>query len=255
MNANSKLSEQLIALHREKFIGILTITSQDDQQKWELFFYLGKYLWADGGYHVNRSWRRNFACYCPGVDTNSIALRNQSELRSLNYCLIDVLLQRKMVKPEQVKALVENHSQEIFFDLLQKEYNNGLKYAVQKTSAHYLLKAGFGLSLAFINLEQILFRSQTEWSIWGAKGLASCSPHHAPLLKKYHELQKHLPDVILANITRLLNGKRTLRDLAIRMDKNVLDITCGLVPYFFKGYLRLLKIPDLPQINTTQSPQ
>ena len=246
MSANSKLGEQLIALHRQQFTGILTIASQDRQEKWELFFYLGRYLWTDGGRHVNRSWRRNFAYYCPGINTDGITLRNQSELRSLNYCLIHVLLQRKAINRGQVKALIENHSQEIFFDLLQTEYNTGLEYSTENTSPHYLLKAGFSLSLADLNIEHILFQSQKEWSSWGAKGLASCSPHHAPLLNQDKDLARYVPDIIFANMARLLNGKRTLRDLAIKMNKNVLDVTCGIVPYFFKGYLRLLEIPDLP---------
>lgn len=246
MSANSKLGEQLIALHQQQFTGVLTITSQDLKDKWEMFFYMGRYLWTDGGCHANRSWRRNFAYYCPGITTKGIVLRNQSQLRSLNYCLIHALWQRKSISREQIKALIDNHSREVFFDMLQKEYNNGLQYSTQSTSAHHLLKSGFSLSLANINIEQILFQSQKEWSSWGAKGLASCSPHHAPLLHKYQDLQTQLPDIIFSNMSRLLNGKRTLRDLSIKMNKNVLDVACGIVPYFFKGYLRLLEIPDLP---------
>jgi hypothetical protein len=264
MSANSKLGEKLITLHRQKFTGILTITSQDEKQKWEMFFYLGKYLWADGGYQINRSWRRNFNYYLPKIDTSSIILRNQEKVRlgvayaprlaqparsaSPKHYLIHVLLQRKLATIQQIKALINNRSQEILFDLLQKEYSSSLIYNTQDTSPHYLLKEGFSLSLAFLNLEQILFKSQTAWSIWGSKGLASCSPHHAPLLNNCHELKQQLPDVILSNMSRLLNGKNTLRDLAIKMDKDVLDITCGLVPYFFKGYLRFLEIPDLPDV-------
>ncbi len=252
MAANNKLGEQLISLNRQKFTGILTITSQNGKQKWEMFFYSGKYLWTEGGYHVNRSWQRNFTYYFPKVNTSSIVLRkrNQTEVLSHHYSLLNILLQRQIVRREQVKALIENRSQEIFFDLWQKEYNDALNYTTQNTSAHYLLKAGFNLSLAFINLEQILFQSQTSWSTWGAKGLASCSPHHAPYLNRPQELQRQLPSVIFTNMSRLLNGKNTLRDLAVKMEKDVLDVTCGIVPYFFKGYLRLLEIPDLPDDKT-----
>ncbi|MEL6580316.1 MAG: DUF4388 domain-containing protein [Cyanobacteria bacterium J06621_12] len=245
MSANSKLGEQLISLHRQKFTGVLTILAEGDRQKWEIYFHQGQYLWAEGGYHPNRAWRRNFKYYCPGVNPGIVVLREQPEMRSLHYCLLNVLLQRKLVERQQVKALIENRSQEIFFDLLQTEYNGILEYATESTSSHYLLKAGFSLSLTSINIEHMLFKSQTAWSTWGSKGLASCSPHHAPLLKSYQDLQTQLPDIILANMSRLLNGKRTLRDLAVRMDKNVLDVTCGIVPYFFKGYLRLLEIADL----------
>jgi hypothetical protein len=137
-------------------------------------------------------------------------------------------------------------NQEIFFDLLQKEYKNPLYYNMHIYSAYALLKIGFNLSLFTINLEQILFQSQQIWSTWGSKGLASCSPHHAPLLKNYNDLQKQIPDFIFQNMSRLLNGKNTLRDLSLKIDKDIFEITCGIVPYFFKGYLRLLEIPDLP---------
>ena len=245
MTANSRLGEKLISLHRQKFTGVLTITSQDNRHKWEIFFNQGQYLWVEGGYHPNRSWRRNLKYYCPDVNLDLVMRRQQPEVRSLHYCLLNILLQRKIVKRQQIKALIENYTQEILFDLLQTEYNSSLNYGVENTSSHYLLKAGFSLSLVSINLEQILFKSQTAWSTWGSKGLASCSPHHAPLLRRDRDLRDQLPEIIISNMSRLFNGKKTLRDLAVQMDKNVLDLTCGIVPYFFKGYLRLLEISDL----------
>ena len=244
MSANSKLGEQIILLHRQKFTGVLTITSQAERTKWEIFFYQGGYLWTEGGFHPNRSWRRNFKRFCPGIDTGVIVIK-QPEMRSLHYCLLNILLQKKQVTRKQVKAVIKNRTQEVFFDLLQTEYNGILEYAVENTSSHYLLKAGFSLFLTFPNIEQFLFQSQTAWSSWGSKGLASCSPHRAPLLTRDRDLQTQLPNIIYANMSRLLNGKRTLRDLAVKMDKDVLDLTCGIVPYFFKGYLKLLEIADL----------
>ena len=249
MSANSKLGEKLISLHKQNFTGILTIKSHDGKQKWEMFFYLGKYLWTEGGLHANRSWHRNFNYYCPSVKTDKILLKQQPGIKSFHYSLLRILLHKKSVKHEQARNLIENLSKEILFDLLQKEYNDSLNYHVQATNAHQLLKAGFSLSLTSINLEQILFQSQLSWSEWGSKGLASCSPHHAPFLVT-DKLQQQIPDVILANMSRLLNGKNTLRDLAFKMEKNILDITCGIVPYFFKGYLRLLQIPDLSNNQT-----
>ncbi len=249
MSANSKLWEQLIALHRQNFTGILIINSQDGKQ-WQLYFYLGKFLWSMGGCHINRSWKRHFKQYFPLVDIGSLVLRYEENAASRNYYLINVLLQRKIVKKEQIKALIESRTREIFFDLLQEEYKHPLHYVLQPQSAHYLLKAGFSLSLAFINLEQILFQAQQSWSTWGSKGLASCSPNLAPLLHNHQQLKAQVSDVIFNNMSRLLNGKRSFRDLSLKMDKDVFELACGIVPYFFKGYLRLLEIPDIPEFNT-----
>ena len=248
MSANSKLGEQLISLRQQQFTGILIVKSQDNTQ-WKLYFYLGKFLWAKGGVHINRSWKRHFQQYCSQVDISSLSLRNQNQIELHNYYLILVLFQRKLITREQLKALIESRVKEIFFDLLQKEYKEKLAYTKQPTSAHYLLKAGFNLSLAIINLEQMLFQAQQTWSAWGSKGLASCSPNLAPLIKNNEELQRQVPALIYHNMNRLLNSKHSLRDLAVKMDKDVLEVAWGLVPYFFKGYLRFLEIPDIPDCN------
>ncbi|MGL5831962.1 MAG: DUF4388 domain-containing protein [Waterburya sp.] len=252
MSVNSKLRKQLLSLHQQKFTGVLTINLQNDQQQWEMFFHQGEYLWTEGGYHANRAWRRNFNQYCPEINVSKVVMRHQPEMRSHQYCLLNILLQRKMIQREQIKALIENRSHEVLFDLWQKEYKTTLQYNIVATSSHHLLKEGFSLSLVSLNLEQLIRQSQADWTSWGRKGLASCSPHHAPLLHRHQNLQQELPNLIVANMSRLLNGKQTLRDLAVKMDKSVLEVTYGIIPYFFKGYLRLLEIADLSNAQAMQ---
>jgi hypothetical protein len=249
MSANSKLGEQIIALYRQKFTGTVLVTTQDKQQ-WQLYFYLGQCLWVGGGYHIYRFWRRFLARYCPQLDTSLLVVRDRGDYASSIYYVITILLARKAIQREQAKAAIEQRVKETFFDLLQREYHELLTYELRPSSSHTLLKQGFNLSLAVINLEQMLFMAQQEWARWGSKGLASCSPNLAPLLKNHQELGQQVPDVIFENMLRLLNGKHTLRDLAIKMDKDVFEVTCGIVPYFFKGYLRLLEVKDLPDFNT-----
>jgi hypothetical protein len=252
MSANTKLKEQLLSLHQQKFTGVLTIKLQNDPQQWEIFFHQGEYLWTEGGSQANRSWRRNFNQYCPGIDLSTVVMRHQPEMRSYQYCLLNVLLQRKMIQREQIKALIENRSHEVLFDLWQKEYKTSLQCSVVATPAHHLLREGFNLSLLSFDLEQMIRKSQADWTSWGRKGLASCSPHHAPLLHRNQDLQQELPGVIVTNMSRLLNGKQTLRDLSVKMDKSVLEVTYGIIPYFFKGYLRLLEIADLSDAQAMQ---
>jgi hypothetical protein len=249
MSANSKLGEQIIALYRQKFTGTLTVTTQDKQQ-WQFNFYLGQCLWVGGGHHIYRFWCRFLAKYCPKLDTSLLVVRDSGELSTSIYYVITILLARKVIKREQAQSALESRLQETFFDLLQKEYHESLEYQLHPISSHALLKEGFNLSLSVANIEHMLFVAQQEWAKWGSKGLASCSPNLAPLLKNHRELGQKLPDIIFENMLRLLNGKNTLRDLAIKMDKDVFEVTCGLVPYFFKGYLRLLEVRDLPDFNT-----
>ncbi len=112
----------------------------------------------------------------------------------------------------------------------------------------FLLKSGFNLSLSPLETLNLLKQAEQNWIDWTNKGLACCSPNLAPILKNHQELQKQLSPIIFQNMLRLLYGESTLRDLAIRMDKDVLEVTLGLIPYFFKGYLRLEEVPDIPKI-------
>ena len=64
-----------------------------------------------------------------------------------------------------------------------------------------------------------------------------------PLLNRDLGWQQQLLSPICINMSRSLNGK-TSRDFAIKMDQSVLDVTCVVVPYFFRGYSWLLEIPD-----------
>ena len=104
------------------------------------------------------------------------------------------------------------------------------------------------LSLPPLETLNLLTQAEQKWMDWTNKGLASCSPNLAPVIKNHQELQKQLSPMIFQNMLRLLDGQSTLRDLASRMNKDVLEVTLGLIPYLFKGYLRLVEVPDIPTI-------
>jgi hypothetical protein len=246
MIRSSPLIEKLYALQQEneKLTGILRIKSSD-QKNWQLYFCLGKLIWADGGFHIYRSWRRYLKQFCPQININQITLRDKTEPQHPHYHLLTILLMRKLIKTEQIKALISQKSQEIIFDILQVENKQILEYTYEPKSSHLLLKEGFSLSLALDDFEAIVMRTQLAWFKWLGKGLAACSPNLAPSPKNTERLCQETPQIIYQNMIRLLDGKQTLRDLALRMNIDVFELTCALMPYFFKGYVRLAEIQDI----------
>ncbi|MEM9272698.1 MAG: DUF4388 domain-containing protein [Cyanobacteria bacterium P01_F01_bin.143] len=247
---SSQLIKNLASFKEEKFTGVVTITSSRNR-KWEVYFYLGMLLWAEGGSHTFRFWKRQIKTLCPQAKVKYFDKNNINSQYSCDYYLIDILLKKKLTNRELIINLIEQKVREIFFDILQEEYSQDqqLTIANNSISAHNLLKSGFNLSLSPLNTSIILADAQKDWDIWIGKGLASCSPNRAPILKDYEELKAQVPPIIFQNMVRLLNGKNSLRDLAIKMNKSVFDVTCGLIPYFFKGYIKLIEIPDLPGIS------
>jgi hypothetical protein len=248
MNSQSQLIEKLIVLEEELFTGLVTVITPDDKQ-WNIYLYRGMLLWAEGGSHVYRFWQRHLNLLCP---QGNIVLFDRERVRSnsnTDYYLITTLLKQKLATREQIASLIETRLNNIFFDIFQSEHEQTLLITNKSQSAHSLLKNNFNLTLSLLAVHLLLSKAYHKWSIWKGKGLASCSPNLAPLLKKDSNLNRQVSPLIFQNMQRMLDGKNTLRDLATQMDKDVFDVACALVPYFFKGYIRLVEIPDLPGID------
>ena len=52
------------SLKQAKFSGQIVITNSQDIV-WVFYLYLGRIMYATGGLHPIRRWRRNLAAYCP----------------------------------------------------------------------------------------------------------------------------------------------------------------------------------------------
>ena len=247
MNDHSKLIEKLVVLEQDLFTGVVTIITPDRKQ-WKIYLYQGMLLWAEGGSHVYRFWQRHLNILCPQT---SIKLFEQEKNRNnsdIDYYFINALVKQKLANRKQIKILIQTRIQNIFFDMFQAENKQKLEFIGESQSAHSLLKKDFNITLSTLATYQILSITYGQWSIWQGKGLTSCSPNLAPMLKQNTKINQQVSPIILQNMKRMLNGTNTLRDLALQMDKDVFEVTCALVPYFFKGYIKLMEIPDLPGV-------
>jgi hypothetical protein len=247
MRERSELLEKLVFPEQQQFTGIVAVDVAY-KKHYQIYYLLGKLVWIQSDFHLYRSWRRNLVRYCSQAAIEQIPF-GQIKLESRQYDLITCLHEYQLIKREQLKILVQERIKELLFDLVQQEYKHSFNFTCEPKSSHTLLKEGFIMALASDRFEETLTETQQEWSKWLGKGLASCSPNLAPCLKNTEDLSQAIPDLVYRNMARLLNGKNTLRDLAVMMNQDVFELTCALMPYFFKGYLRLLEISDLPDLN------
>jgi hypothetical protein len=249
MKVQSKLIEKLVVFEQDLFTGVITIIINPNHQQWKIYLYQGMLIWAEGGFHAYRFWQRHFNLICPHANIKLFEQEKITSNSTTDYYFINTLLKQKLVSREQVNYLIQQRSEEVLFDIFQTENKHNLDIYSQSQSAHSLLKNNFNLTLLPLVMYQLLSKVYAQWFVWEEKGLTSCSPNLAPMLKKDTKIDRQVSPIIFQNMKRMLNGKQTLRDLALQMDKDVFDVTCALVPYFFKGYIRLLEIPDLPGVN------
>ena len=258
---NSQLIEQkTLSIGENTFTGKLEIKSPNNDDKWYLYFGLGRIIWADGGCHSNRSWQRHLAKINPNLHAKLIGYQNTSEqLECYKYHLIDLLIKRHLISKQQAITLIKDQITEVLFDITQREKQEELEYVSQVKTGDALWKCGLNMSITLFKVEEAIIRTQKEWSIWSQQGFQNWSPNLAPIIKEPEQLKNQLPHGIYQKFTALLKGRLSLRDLAVQVKQNTVNLACSLSPYLNKQWLELIEVPDIePRTplfqSTTQKP-
>jgi len=234
-------------LKKQSFTGVVHIKTKEkeDSLHWKVYFNQGKLIWANGGMHHNRSWQRHLSKYCSKIDFKQINFHNSQQYRCAEYHNISILLEKDLIPKEVVIQLISSKIVETFFDLFQQEKSQPLKLEEEKLSRSTMIGDNFGSSLIDIDLELAFKQMQQQWTAWIKNGFISVYPDYAPTIKSKEQLKNAVPAVVYQNFTKLLDGRRSLRDLAVGMNKDILLLTKSIYPYVQKGLLELVKVPDL----------
>lgn len=252
MASNNILDEFKVCTHLQ-YNGQLILTSPKGHQ-WTFYYRLGRIVWATGGTHPFRRWRRLMAQHCPQIDVDKIQLRQQNvAMNYWDYRLLEILYKKQKIQREQIHAIVENTLAELLFDLAQQT-----KFVAVKCDRNQqvILETPMSFTSADVSLKQM----QDSWNLWTQAGLANVFPDLAPVIRRSEQLQELVSPPVYKNFVNLINGKLTLRELATKTKQNVLPVSRSLLPYILKGIIELVEVPDLPlvliqQPNKSISPQ
>ncbi len=261
--------DQLATQSQMQFTGQLEIQNSQGQ-KWHLYFGLGRLVWANGGVHPRRRWRRQ-ARYCPEINANLI-VRDADEYECWDYHLLTILVKRQKITSEQLLAVINATVGEVLFDIFQqkneekqnpkvhqqeslKDLLNSVepKLADRIVGFHVEWRAGVRPSKEAIlppncvlNTNSVVEQAHQAWESWQQAHLADVFPDYAPHLDKPEQLEQQTSPGVYKNLVSLVDGHRTLRDLAFLMKLDLLKLTRSLFPYIRQNLIRLETIPDLP---------
>ncbi|MEM7552750.1 MAG: response regulator [Cyanobacteria bacterium P01_A01_bin.84] len=236
---SSNLLDEFKTCTQLQYSGKLNIKSSKEH-KWTFYYRLGRMVWATGGTHPFRRWRRNMAQHCPDVDVDKIKLRSEDiSLNYWDYRILEILHENQKIRRDQINAIVEHTISELLFDLAQQA--NFTSITSDRTQ-EVILEA----PMSFTSADMSLKFMQDSWKSWSEAGLANFSPDLAPLLRRPEQLQQMLSPSVYKNFVTLMNGKYSLRDLAVKMKQTPLPIARSLLPYILKGIIELVDIPDSP---------
>lgn len=232
-------------LKQPRFSGELFL-SDVKGQTWVFHIYLGRLTFATGGAHGFRSWKRNVLAYCPHLvpfpTLFKQALQDAAD-RDLGHCwqyhLLCLWVEQQKITREQAAKIVRSLMVEALFDITQMRQ---VTYQVKQSSS----STQIGMQLALLDAEQVAAEAQELWKAWQIAKVADRSPNAAPVIRQPAQLQANTSANLYQVLSKLLDGQRTLRDLALQMKRSVVDVTRSLLPYVQHGYIELVEIPDLP---------
>jgi YesN/AraC family two-component response regulator len=225
---------KLTALKSAQLTGRLIVKSLS-KQEWTIYLYLGRILYATGGTHPVRRWQRNLAIYYPQLQVSQLKLPSEIIEDVWEYQLLGLWLKQQKID-RQVAQVIRDIVAEVLFDMMQAKQ---VMYEAKSESS-------LPLQLLLIDIEQALSTAQKTWQTWQAAKLTDLSPNKAPVLKRPDALQQQTSIAAYRQLTLLLDGKSTLRDLAILMKRQISEIASSLLPHIQAGVMELIDIPDLP---------
>ena len=251
---NSRLSNQLIFLKQKQFTGKVNVKDSTETES-VLYLCLGRLVWAEGGIHPHRAWKRLLDKYCPQVNETNLQIDKDREFECGDYYVLSMLLQKKFISREQATEFIKLRASEVLFDMLQSEEKKPLTITTENAASSSFLTSGLQMSISLVNIEDVIVEAEQAWVIWREKGLQRFSPNLAPQMKQQEKLREEVSGIVFQNFLRLLDGQRSLRDLASRMNKDVRRLASSLIPYVQQELLEFVAIDDikLSHIETNSS--
>ena len=252
----SKQLKLFTSLQQAQISGQLTFTNPQHGYQWHFHLYLGEILYATGGVHPIRRWQRNLVTNLPQIKFNLSSL--QRELTAIatdpyyqepnsnlwEYEQLAAWKQKNIITAQQAKKAILMVLLEMLFDITQgREVVCNIN---RDKIISPLLKA--------IKPEEFIPETARLWQEWRGEKIADRSPNLAPIILQPKQLQEKTSISAYQSLCKLLNGNRTLRDLAVQLQTSTLQVTYSLLPYIQSGIFNLIEVPDLLELITPENP-
>jgi two-component system, chemotaxis family, response regulator PixG len=206
--------------------------------QWQLYFQVGRIVWASGGEHRFRRWWRllKFLKVAP----SSIQLREDSLPPQWEHFVLSVMVKRQRITRDMAQSAIEINITEVLFDMLQSSSS------VVQVSLNVSEKALGDSPVTIIGgTDEFLVKAQQNLKAWQQTGLADKSPNLAPSVIAQLPSRQRLPGN-QQTFLESLDGHWSLRDLAISSQQDLANIAQKLVPYMQQGLITLQPVADLP---------
>lgn len=257
----SDLQASLTALKADQFTGKFVGQPQAPAvsgiaPEWSLYFCLGRLFWASDNLQPNRRVLHHLSHHCSQLKQRKFALRQNDSFDCINYTLIFVLLQRKVLDQHTFVKVIEGVLQDILFDIIHYQETQGeINWTRVPQDPLDILK----IATTPINSDHSREKALEDWETWSQVGLGPVSPNHALVVKEAAQLQAKLGETTYQKLAIALDGRSSIRAIAQRMGKSPGSLMRSLLPYVKRKLIGVRYLNDEPDLvilprNTSQRP-
>lgn len=249
---DTRIVRFITALKDARFSGQLVWVAVGDQRKWIFYFYLGTLCYVTGGTHLVRRWVRNLAVYCPHVQVNLAQLQHDlykatpaSLVFGWEYYLLNLWVEQYQLKQEQAGWVIQAIFSEVLLEMLHVP---DLTYQIKPLSSALRPLVALDGQKTVAELQKIRQNLQ-DYNIDVAV------LNKAPVVRHPERLLGRMALEAFQALPKLLDGEKTLRDLANQARIDVVQATRSLLPHIQSGLIELVHVADLPEPIYSAMPQ
>lgn len=236
---------------------IYVATASEDS--WSFYFKQGNLIWASSNIHRFRRIYRITKQISPEISCQDTRLREQEISELWEYLLIGVLYKRQQISIIQVREIIQEVITEILFDcLLAVNRINQIKviFETKGNSMGAILRSTlFKQPIAQINYKKAIAHLESYAVYWQATNLAKYSPNYAPVIKDIINLKKVVDSDTYQQLFIHINGKKTIRDLAIASQLDLITIAILLAPHVKSKVITMQQVQDQQLTNLYFTPR
>ncbi|AOY80701.2 response regulator [Moorena producens JHB] len=241
-----KLAQQIQACAKEQLTGRLEIEDPQGQQ-WSLSFHLGRLTGGASKMHPIRRWCRQLSVHCPELSAFPVCQGSEAQPVYWDYKSLAELVRQGKVPLKQMRSVVAGNCTEILFDIIQRQEQLRCGSSEQLTYRQIpqqTIDSTSDSTLVVIRADQIWQQATQTWKPWQEAGLVDISPSLAPVIWDADKLRQQTSLLAYHNLTTLVDGDRTLRDLALKLKQNLLAVTQSIMPYIRVQVMGLISVGD-----------
>ncbi|MEB3213202.1 MAG: response regulator [Leptolyngbyaceae bacterium] len=229
----------LRTLKRVHFSGELTL-SDSFGAKWIFYLFQGNIVYARGGKHSVRRWHRAVRLYHPDAISSQmtwsedLSKTSASFMFGWEYGLLLTWLEQERISILQAKKIVFYSLVEILFDIAQ----------TTDVVEQIKLDTSFSQPAILLDVEHVVIGFSKVWKFCQGKNLTTMSLNQALRIKDADKFNNRKFAQFYKAYVTLLNGKRTIRDIAVKINQDSVSVASKFLPLIHLGWVELIDVPD-----------